>query len=239
MALPAEIAELRLPRGVFRGQVSEAGERALPLGLPALEAVLPGGGLPRGSVVELAVSGGSALATTLALAAVRSVQQEGRLRGGEAPWCAFVDPSGTLFGPGVAQAGVTLERLLVVRPPLEALARTALRVVESHAFSVVVVDTVGSAGAELEVALGSWPRVVRRLAMAAEGTNGAVLLVTDRDARRPLPLPVAQRIELARLSEDELSVRIAKDRRGRVSSPRTVRWTRPAPPGDDHERRAG
>jgi recombination protein RecA len=110
-----------------------------------------------------------------------------------------------------------------------------------HAFAVVVIDTVGSAGAELEVALGSWPRVVRRLAIAAEGTNGAVVLITDRDARRPLPLPVAQRIELGRPSEAELSIRIAKDRRGRVSSPRTIHWTRPEPdlPEDDHERRVG
>jgi hypothetical protein len=40
-----------------------------------------------------------------------------------------------------------------------------------------------------------------------------------------LPLPVAQRLEVARPSADKLTVRIAKDQRGRVSSPRTIAWT--------------
>jgi hypothetical protein len=239
MALPAKIAEIELPRGVFRG--AEAGSeapRSLVLGLP-IDAVLPGGGLPRGAVVELATIGGAALGTTLSLAACRSIQHEAKLRGGEPAWCAFVDPTRSLFGPGVAAAGVRLDRLLVVRPTLEALARTALRIVESRAFAVVVIDTVGVPGALLDVGLGSWPRVVRRLAMAAEGSNGCVLLLTDRDARRPLPLPVAQRIELARRSEHELSVRIAKDRRGQVASPRTIRWTRPEPEENGHGRLVG
>jgi hypothetical protein len=239
MALPAKIAEIELPRGVYRG--SEAGPEApqsLALGLP-IDAVLPGGGLPRGVVVELATVGGAALGTTLSLAACRSIQREAGLHGGEPPWCAFVDPSRSLFGPGVANAGVRLDRLLVVRPTLEALARTALRLVESRTFAVVVVDTVGVPGALLDVGLGSWPRVVRRLSIAAEGSSGCVILLTDRDARRPLPLPVAQRIELARRSEQELSVRIAKDRRGQVASPRTIRWTRPAPEGDGHGRLVG
>jgi recombination protein RecA len=237
MALPAEIAGLELPRGVFRG-AGESAERTLPFGLAELDAVLPGGGLARGQVIEIAVGGGAALATTLALSACRSVQQEAERAGGEPPWCAFVDPSRSLFAPGVAATGVRLDRLLVIRPPLEALARAALRVVESRAFAVVVIDALGVPGKELDVALGSWPRVIRRLAMAAEGQTGAVLLLTDRDARRPLPLPVAQRIELSRPSELELEVRIAKDRRGRVSSPKTIRWTRGLG-GGDHARLVG
>lgn len=246
MALPAEKAAFELPRGVFRAS-SAAAEHTLPLGIEALDAVLPGGGLPRGLVIELAVAGGASLATTLALRAFRSAQREAELAGGQAPWCAFVDPARSLFAPGVAAAGVRLDRLLVIRPSLEALGRAALRVVESRAFAVVAIDTLGVPGNELDVALGSWPRIVRRLAMAIDGTQGTVLLLTDRDARRPLPLPVAQRIELMRPSEGELSVRIAKDRRGRVSSPKTIRWARPdsepppqhAPEGGGHARLVG
>jgi recombination protein RecA len=121
---------------------------------------------------------------------------------------------------------VALERLLVVRPGLEALSRVAIRLVESQAFAIVVVDLAAVPGAPLNVPLGSWPRIVRRLALALEGTEGIVLLVTDAGAERPLPLPVAQRIELARPAAGELALRVAKDRRGRISAPRTIAWAR-------------
>jgi recombination protein RecA len=126
----------------------------------------------------------------------------------------------------VVRSGVALERMLVVRPGREALSRVAIRLVESQAFAVVVVDLAGVPGAPLDVPLGAWPRIVRRLALALEGTEGVVLLVTDAGAARPLPLPVAQRIELARPAADELALRVAKDRRGRISAPRTIAWAR-------------
>src|SRR5690606_20149271 len=62
------------------------------------------------------------------------------------PWCAFVDPSGTLHAPGVVEVGVQLDHVLVVRPPLEALERTACRLARSIAFDLVIVDTVGVPG---------------------------------------------------------------------------------------------
>ena len=231
MALPAHLLE-RLPAHVRRGEPSfsvgsDASDSVLSLGSLELNAILPDGGLPRGSIVELSVTGGLAVATSLALAACRSAQDEAISRGGSVPWCAFIDPSGTLYGPGVASAGVELDRLLVVRPLLEALERTAIRVAESQVFSVVVVDTMGVPGASLDVGLGSWPRVVRRLALGVEGSGSCVILVTDAEARRPLPLPVALRLEIARAAEDRLSVRIGKERRGRVSGPHRVVWAKP------------
>jgi recombination protein RecA len=227
MSLPAHLLE-RLPNEVRRGHLGlEKDEPVLPLGIADLDAVLPGGGLPRGGVVELSVSGGVAFATSVALAAFRSAKKGAELNGGEAPWCAFLDPSVTLHGPGVASAGVDLERLLVVRPSIEALGRTAIRVVESQAFAVVAVDTVGIPGAQLSVSLTSWLRIVRRLSVAAESSNAVVLLITDGEARRSLPLPVALRLELGRPAVEKLSVRVAKERRGRVSGPRTIVWSKP------------
>lgn len=236
MALPARVLE-RLPpeflrRAVSANQLDSAlswgssaasaavGADILPL--PGLEEVLPGGGVPRGAVVELSLAGAAALGTTFSLAACRAAQAEARALGGESAWCAFIDPSSTLHGPGVARAGVDLERLLVVRPSPEALGRVALRVVESGAFAVVVIDTVGSAASRLEVPLGPWARIVRRLSMALEGSRGAVLLLTERDAPKPLTLPVAQRLELQRRSEHELVVTVGKDRRGLTHGPRSV-----------------
>jgi recombination protein RecA len=224
--MPLNLLE-QLPSRVRRGAVEPAGSEAtLSLGLGGLDAVLPDGGLPRGGVVELSVAGGAALSTSVALAACRSAQQEALERGGQVPWCAFVDPTGTLHGPGVVAAGVQLDRLLVVRPPLEAIGRVAVKLAESHAFTVLVVDTVGTVGSAAHVPLASWPRLVRRLSIAAAESSALLLLVTDRDARRALPLPVAMRLELSRPRLDRLTVRVAKERRGRVSTERTIGWDR-------------
>jgi hypothetical protein len=62
--------------------------------------------------------------------------------------------------------------------------------------------------------------------MAIEGTGHNVLLLTRQADRRPLPLPVAQRLEVSRPSADKLLVRLAKDQRGRISAPRPVAWSR-------------
>lgn len=210
--------------GIRRGEVAPETQRVLAVGIPELDSILPDGGFPKGAVSELSIRGGASLATSLALATCRTAAEEAAHRGGDVPWCAFVDPSRTLHGPGVEGAEVVLSRLLVVQPPLHALERTAIRLVESHAFAIIIVDTLGVLGASLGISLVTWPRVVRRLALSAEASGTSVLMVTDGEVSRPLPLPVALRLELERLSVDRLSVRIAKERRGRVSGPHRVLW---------------
>jgi hypothetical protein len=49
-------------------------------------------------------------------------------------------------------------------------------------------------------------------------------LITDLNTPRALPLPVSQRIEIGRPALDRLSVRIAKDHRGRLLPSRQVTW---------------
>jgi recombination protein RecA len=230
MALPAHLLERLSPAfsqaGVRFARPDEGPVQGLSFGIPELDALLPDGGLLRGTVVELCAGGEGALGTSLGLAVCARAQAEACERGGHTPWCAFVDPSGTLYGPGVAAAGVELARLLIARPEPAALSRVALRLAESEAFAVVVVDLTGVVGQRVQVPLGTWPRVVRRLAMAIEGTGHSVLLLTRQADRRPLPLPVAQRLEVSRPSADKLMVRVAKDQRGRISSPRPVVWSR-------------
>jgi hypothetical protein len=83
-----------------------AGERVLAVG-GELGALIPGGGLRRGSVVG--VDGGpGAGATSLALRLAASATDAGE-------WAAFVDPPGTLGGLAAAEAGVSLDRFAVVR----------------------------------------------------------------------------------------------------------------------------
>lgn len=243
MALPAHLLERLSPTlsqaGVRFARPAEGPTPGLSFGIAELDSLLPDGGVVRGGVVELCAAGEGALGTSLGLAACAQAQAEARARGGHTPWCAFIDPSGTLYGPGVAATGVELSRLLVVRPPLAALSRVALRLAESEAFAVVVVDLTGVVGERVAVPLGTWPRVVRRLAMAVEGTGHSVILLTRESDRRPLPLPVAQRLEVARPTADKLVVRLAKDQRGRISPARPVAWSRPgigsaAPPQNEN-----
>lgn len=221
--LPAEILQ-RLPPALLTRFDGGPEEHTLSTGHPQLDDTLPSGGLLRGAVTELAVTAGAALGTRIALGAVASAQRLGLAQGGQAPWCAFVDPTGALYAPGALAAGVQLERLLVVRPPVDSLGRIAARLAESKAFAVLVVDALGSPGAPIDLSLARWPRVVRRLAQAATESSTAVLLLTHQGSPRPLPLPVAQRLELTRTAPGRLLVRVAKERRGRISAARSIDW---------------
>ncbi len=175
------------------------------------------GGLLRGAVVEISAPRGRARAASFALSACLAAQHEARCFGNHA-LCAWIDPSRSLFGPGLAARGLDLSRFFVVVPAPELFARAAVRVVESRAFSVVVID------ARSLQSLERWPTTVRRLALAVENTACSALLVTDLSARRSVPLPTASRIELSCKGSSALTLRVAKDRHGRISSDRTIAW---------------
>jgi len=208
----------------------EAERPALPLRLRAIDEVLPEGGLPRAAVIEIAAPRGLARATSLGLAACASAQAEARRCGTErteGAWCAWIDPSETLFAPAAAAADVDLTRLLVIRPPPEALARVAVRVAASHAFAVIVIDVTGVPGSRTAYErMDRWPNVVRRLALAIEDTDTSIVLLTDARAARSFPLPVAMRLEIDRPSIDRMVLRVAKDRRGRVSAAASIAISR-------------
>lgn len=211
---------------VGRGELVEAGTRALPLRFGLIDDALPDGGLPRGAVVEIAAPSGLARATSIALAACASAQAEAKLRGGKdtvGAWCAWIEGEATsLFAPAVAAAGVDLARLLVIRPPAEALSRAAVRAAASGVFSVIVVDLAGVPGQRGVERLDRWVNAVRRLALSIEGMETTIVLLTDALAKRSSPLPAALRLEVDRVAPDRLMVRVAKDRRGRVSSGKPV-----------------
>lgn len=84
-----------------------AGERLLPV-LPALESLLPGGGLRRGSVVTVGGSTGGG-STSLALSLLAAVSAQGS-------WCAAVGLP-ALGLAAAAEMGVALERFPVVASP--------------------------------------------------------------------------------------------------------------------------
>lgn len=237
MSLPANLLE-RLPESLsftskLGGQVrlgaaaATAMQPGLPLGWPELEACLPDRGLARGHVVQLASLHPGALATTLALKACAQAQQQGRTFGTDELWCAFIDPSRSLSAPGVAQAGVRLDRLLVIQPDPAALVSVALRVVRAGVFAVVVIDASPALTSNNPQPAGHWVRAVRQMALSLEGQQTGVLLLTDAAAPASVPLPVAQRVELRRSSLQQLELRVAKDRWGRIGSWRRVALAEP------------
>jgi len=205
-----------------RHLVMPARPKSLPLGLGPIDALLPDAGLPRGAVVEICSPAGLGHATRLALAACASAQREARAQGDEQStraWCGWIDTSQTLFAPGVLAAGVDLERLLVVRPPPEALARIAVRLGSSQLFSLLVVERAGVPGMRSSEVRARWSTTVRRLGLALESSECTVVLLSSTEQLRAEPLPVAMRIELGRPSSDRLSFRIAKERYGRIGDP--------------------
>ncbi|WP_394848998.1 hypothetical protein LZC95_16295 [Pendulispora brunnea] len=190
------------------------------------EKLLPDEGLPRDAVVEVASARALGGGTGVAIRAVRTA-----LAKDAAAFAAWVDPYGALYGPGVARAGVDLRRLLVVRPSHQDVGRAAVKVVGSGAFEVVVIDMASledvppQAQTAQKARRGRRPLppevMVRKLALLAEKRGTTVLLLSDSTQPRELPWPVALRLELEQRPH-ELSVRVAKDRRGRVTT--TPTW---------------
>ena len=204
----------------------------LPLFWPELERVLPDRGLPRG-VVELAAPRGLGGPTRVALAAVRGGQAKSA-----GAWCAWLDPEGSLYAPGVAKSEVDLQRLLVVRPPRKDLPNVAVKLAQSRAFEVIVVDYAplplvevpsarsasGTASRRGRPKQALRPEVlVRKLALLAEEGGSTIVLLTDSTAPRPIPWPVALRLELSR-APGALTVKVAKDRFCRLGTAR-IDWS--------------
>jgi hypothetical protein len=238
MSLPAELLQL-FPQGLLRkagsGELESGGERdrdidfarVLPLQLPEFASLLPDGGLPRGAITELCVTGAAAGATRLALQACGAAQHQSlhkaaHLSAGGSAWCAWVDPSGTLHGPALTRMGVNLEQVLVVRPEPERLGSTGLRLLRARCFSVVVVDACGVPGMNSPLPR-NWERLVRQFALAVENSPTCLLLIT-RSGRQRLPLPVALRLELSRPEAGVLCVAIGKERHGRLTGTRRLDW---------------
>jgi len=172
-------------------------EGFVPCGLPDVDAVLPGGGFPRGALAEL--SGGPASGkTAVALSLFAALGSEGLV--------AYVDGRGEIYPPAAAARGVDLARLLVVRPgaaePAQGAAggRRAPRpwlsglwaaelLLASGAFAAVAVDVPAPRAFE------GADSAARRLQAAAERGGAVGLWLAPGNGA--LRVPAAIRISLA------------------------------------------
>lgn len=85
------------------------GEGVVSTGCPPWDALLPGGGLRRGSLVEWLADGDGTGRQTLSLHVARQACQDGGI-------VIVLDPERNLFPPAVFHSGIPPEALLVVQP---------------------------------------------------------------------------------------------------------------------------
>lgn len=237
---------------------SGPGCAAFSLGVRELDAALPHQGLPYGTVTELRGSTASGAGTSFALRACYAIQSGGAQllepqllepqlaghqgalghMGSSTPWCAYLDPNKTLFAPGVAQHGVDLQRLLLLRPSNEeSLARTAIHIAQSGLISLLVLDlrkkivtppffehhrSTQASNREFNCRL--WVQTVRRLSLAIENKKICLLLLTQKDVVQSLPLPVGLRLELAMQAPERLAICVTKERTGKTLPPCIIPW---------------
>jgi cell division inhibitor SulA/protein ImuA len=155
-------------------------------GQSALDARLPGGGWPTASLIEVLLEAPGLGEVQLFLPAlVQSQRAEG-----ETPWLVWISPPHEPFAPALAQYGIDLDRLLVVRPgtATEAL-WAAEQAMSSGVCAVVLLWLKGSRWLSL-----------RRLKLAAEA--GGTLGVLFRPERHRFESsPATLRLLLARGDE--------------------------------------
>jgi hypothetical protein len=165
MDLVSAHPQLRLLRDLHLRQLHDAPRRKVfTTGLAAIDGLLPDpGGFARGAVHEvLADPAAEGLPRFFALLLARAAARA--MEGGYVAWC---DARGDLYPPAVAAAGLSLDRLLIVRP------QTAADEVWAAA------ECMGCRGVAATVAAP--PRLsrveVRRLQLAAERGGGAGILL--------------------------------------------------------------
>lgn len=195
----ATVAELVQLPGVWRGgELEHVAHPVAPTGHARLDAELPGGGWPLGTLSEVLHDGmGIGEVGFLSGALARAAEGERMV--------AWIHPPYLPYAPSIAQAGLPLERCLVVQP---ANREDALWAAEQSLKSGVcgaVLLWLESSRAQAEDY--AW---MRRLQLAAQAGNSMAVLYRSSAAER-LSTPAHLRVVLSR-EGGALMVRIPKRR---------------------------
>jgi len=183
--LDGRVAELPRPAGLSTGYAS-------------LDAALPGSGWPLGAVTELLGDARGIGELSLLLPALVTLARSGR-------HVACIAPPHLPYAPALRQAGLPLERLLLIEPEGTEAARLSLWAAEE----LLRCPAIG--------AVLLWPdaideRHVRRLQLAAETGGGCGLLYRPSQAAHHAS-PAALRLQL-HATADGLRIDIRKSRGG-------------------------
>lgn len=194
---------------IWRGdRCAQVAEDTIPTGFSALDAVLPGGGWPRGVLTEiLSDQEGIGELRLLMPALARLADEDG--------WQTWISPPHIPYAPALSAAEVKLKCLLVVTP----------RSTDDAWWATEQALRSGTCGAVLAWLPTPDERRLRRLQLAAEEGKGlGVLFRPARAAQERSPAALRLRLESA---PNGLAVHILKRRGGVLDKPVMLDWNQP------------
>ena len=169
-------------------------------GRSALDARLPGGGWPTASLVEVLLETTGLGEIQLFLSALVECQHR---TDGEVPWLVWIAPPHEPYAPALAEYGIELSRLLVVRPASATEALWAAEQALSSGVCAVVMLWLQ----------GTDDRWLRRLKLAAEA-GGALGVLFRPERHRFESSPASLRLLMKR-GEGETQLDLVKVQGGR------------------------
>jgi hypothetical protein len=194
--MKASVAELVQLPGVWRGgELEHARQPSIPTGHAALDAELPGGGWPTGTLSEVLHDGVGLGEVTLLSQTLAQASEGERM-------VAWIHPPHVPYAPALEQAGIPLSRCIVVRP---ADREDALWAAEQALKS----GACGAALLWMEHFTGEYAWL-RRLQMAAQAGRAMAVLFRSTAAERHSS-PAHLRLVVARAGR-ALELRISKRR---------------------------
>jgi cell division inhibitor SulA/protein ImuA len=195
----ASVAELVQLPGVWRGgELEHVAHRVVATGFAALDAELPGGGWPMGTLSEVLHDGAGIGEVAFLASALARAAGEDRL-------VAWIAPPYLPYAPALVQAGMPLERCMVVKPAnREDALWAAEQALKSGACGAVLFWNEGQRAEAQEYA---W---MRRLQLAAQAGDAMAVIYRSTAAERH-STPAHLRVALASV-EGALKVRIPKRR---------------------------
>lgn len=182
----ARLDELLRHPAIWRAAAAAGTPQAIPTGFRRLDARLPGGGWPPGTLIELLVPAHGMGELELLVPALRAL---GAGEPGPRRWIAWLGPPYLPYAPALAGAGLDPGCMLIVRPgtlrrwpaPAGAAACATLWAMEQALRSHACVAALGWADV-------ADVRMLRRLKLAAEESGGlGVLFRPPRHAHQPSP----------------------------------------------------
>ena len=195
----SSVSELVQLPGVWRGgELEHVAHRVVATGFERLDAELPGGGWPMGTLSEVLHDGAGIGEVTFLAGALARASNEERL-------VAWIAPPYLPYAPAIAQSWLRLDRCMVVRPSTrEDALWAAEQSLKSGACAAVLLWTESQRAEANEYA---W---MRRLQLAAQAGDSMAVIYRSTAAERK-STPAHLRVALSR-EEGVLKVRIPKRR---------------------------
>jgi len=199
---------------IWRGDAAPP-VRALPSGFAGLDALLPGGGLPRGALTEIVIAREGIGELSLLMPALAHATEDER-------WLVFVAPPHVPYAPALARAGINLSRVLIVHP----------RNAQEGLWAVEQALRAGTASMVLAWLAHADSKALRRLQLGAEAGDSIGILFrctgtyecrgrqeagsgrSARSTEETSPAALRLKLEPASIENARVSVHILKRRGG-------------------------